>query len=181
MRKLFKYVLCMFLIVFTMSCVSTRSYKATDEPIEFKKYKKIKLAIQDDVNTLYSSEGIPMFEGLLKGKLISLGFQIVDVDEDMALDIKITGFKPGNAAARFFIGFGAGRAVFTYVANFKEKNGQFLTTLEGGKSYHGMELVDNPLYKTDEELRMGMIEQAVIQIADFIKNKGILETKPVEQ
>ena len=181
MRKLIKYVLCIFLVVFIMSCVSTRSYQTTEGPIEFQKYKKIKLTIQDDVNTSYSSESLPMFEGLLKGKLKSLGFQVVDIDEDMALEINITGFKPGNAAARFFIGFGAGRAVFTYVANFKEKNGQFLTTLEGGKSYHGMEVVDNPLYKTDEELRMGMIEQAVIQIADFIKNKGILKTKQAEQ
>ena len=33
----------------------------------------------------------------------------------------------------------------------------------------GMQFADNPLYKTDEELRMGMIQQAVIQIGDFIK------------
>jgi hypothetical protein len=118
-----------------------------------------------------------MFEGLLKGKLKSLGFQVVDIEEDMVLEINVTAFKPGSAAARFFVGFGAGRAVFIYTANFKEKNGKLLTTLEGGKSYHGMEFIDNPLYKNDEELRMGMIQQAVIQISDFIKNKGVLEAK----
>jgi hypothetical protein len=29
--------------------------------------------------------------------------------------------------------------------------------LDGGKSYHGMEIADNPFYKTEEEIRMGMI------------------------
>ena len=177
MRRLIKHVLCIFLVMSIMSCVSTRSYKAVEGPIEFQNYKKIKLAIQDDVNTPYSTEGLPMFEGLLKGKLKSLGFQNVDIDEDIVIEINITAFKPGSAAARFFVGFGAGRAVFIYTANFKENNGKLLTTLEGGKSYHGMEFADNPLYKTDEELRMGMIQQAVIQIGDFIKNKGVLEAQ----
>jgi hypothetical protein len=177
MRRLIRYVFCISLVVSLISCVSTKSYKAVEGPIEFQNYKKIKLAIQDDVNTPYSSEGLPMFEGLLKGKLKSLGFQVVDVDEDMALDINVTAFKPGSTAARLLIGFGAGRAVFIYTANFKEKNGKLLTTLEGGKSYHGMEFIDNPLYKNDEELRMGMIQQAVIQIGDFIKNKGVLEAQ----
>jgi hypothetical protein len=175
MRQSIRHVFCIFLVMFMMSCVSTRSYKAVEGPIEFQNYKKIRLAIQDNVNTPYSTEGLPMFEGLLKGKLKSLGFQVVDVDEDMALEINVTAFKPGSAAARLLIGFGAGRAVFIYAANFKEKNGKLLTTLEGGKSYHGLEFADNPLYKTDEELRMGMIQQAVIQIGDFIKNKGVLE------
>ncbi len=177
MRQLIRYVFCISLVVSLISCVSTKSYKAVEGPIEFQNYKKIKLAIQDDVNTPYSTEGIPMFEGLLKGKLKSLGFQNVDIDEDIVIEINVTAFKPGSAAARFFVGFGAGKAVFIYTANFKEKNGKLLATLEGGKSYHGMEFADNPLYKTDEELLMGMIQQAVIQIGDFIKNKGVLEAQ----
>jgi hypothetical protein len=103
-----------------MACVSTVSYKPTTEKaIDFKKYKKIKVAIQDNVNTSYSLEGMPMFEGLLKGKLQSMGYHVVDNDENMLLEIRITEFKTGNAAARFFVGFGAGRSLFTYVANFK--------------------------------------------------------------
>lgn len=180
MKKI--YILCIFLIGITMACVSTVSYKPTTEKaIDFKKYKKIKVAIQDNVNTSYSLERMPMFEGLLKGKLQSMGYHVVDNDENMLLEIRITEFKHGNAAARFFVGFGAGRSLFTYVANFKERDGKLLSTLEGGKSYHGMEVADNPLYKTEEEIIMGMISESVIQIGKFIKNNGELETQKNDQ
>ena len=53
--------------------------------------------------------------------------------------------------------------------------------MEGGKSYHGMEVADNPLYKTEEEIIMGMISESVIQIGKFIKNNGELETQKKDQ
>lgn len=109
------------------------------------------------------------------GKLQSLGYSMVEQDEDMLVEIRVTEFKPGSAALRFWVGFGAGRAVLIYIASFKDKSGKLLAALDGGKSYHGLEITDNPLYKTEEEIRMGMIQLSVIQIGQFIKNNGKLE------
>ncbi len=172
LKKLFILVLS---IGFLSSCVTPKISKSAEEPIDFKQYKKVKLIVYDEAKTPYSTEGILMFDGLLKDKLQSLGYSVVEQDEDMLLDIRITGFKPGSAALRFLVGFGAGRAVLTYIANFKDRSGKPLATLDGGKSYHGLELADNPLYKTEEELRMGMIQLSVNQIGEFIKNNGRLE------
>lgn len=170
-----KLMILVFSIGFLFSCVTPKVTKPPEEPIDFKQYKKVKLTIVNEVKTPYSTEGMPMFEGLLKGKLQSLGYSMVEQDEDMLLEIKVTDFKPGSATVRFLVGFGAGRAVFTYVADFKDRSGKLLTTLDGGKSYHGAEITDNPLYKTEEEIRMGMIQHSVIQIGQFIKNNGRLE------
>ncbi len=164
----------MLLAVVLVSCVTPQSHQSSNEPVNFKKYEKIKLVITDAVNTPYSASGLPMFEGLLKGKLRSIGYSLVDNDEDMRLEINVTGLKPGNRALRTLVGYGAGRAVFTYVADFKKRDGQLITTLDGGKAYHGSELVDNPLFKNDDEILMGMFEQSVIQIGDFVKNNGML-------
>ena len=170
-----RFSILIFSIILLSACVTPKVSKPTEEATDFKQYKKVKLAVFDEVKTPYSIEGMPMFEGLLKGKLQSLGYSMVEQDEDMLLEIKVTGFKPGSAAMRFLVGFGAGRAVLTYVADFKDRSGRLLATLDGGKSYHGAEITDNPLYKTEEEIRMGMIQHSVIQIGQFIKNNGRLE------
>ena len=170
-----KLSILIFSIIFLYACVTPKISKPTEEGIDFKQYKKVKLILIDDVKTPYSIEGIPMFDGLLKGKLQSLGYSMADQEEDMLLEIKVTGFKAGSATMRFLVGFGAGRAVLTYVADFKNRSGKLLGTLDGGKSYHGAEIADNPLYKTEEEIRMGMIQYSVIQIGQFIKNNGKLE------
>jgi len=170
-----KLGILLFAIIFFSACVTPKVSKPTEEAIDFKQYKKVKLIVNDDVKTQYSTEGMPMFEGLLKGKLQSLGHLMTDQEEDMLLEIRVTGFKPGSATARTLVGFGAGKAVLTYVADFKDRSGKLFATLDGGKSYHGMEIADNPLYKTGEEIRMGMIQLSVIQIGEFIKNNGRLE------
>ena len=170
-----KLMVLVFLIGFLFACVTPKITKPPEEPIDFKQYKKVKLVVFDEVKTPYSIEGMPMFEGLLKGKLQSLGYSMVEQDEDMVLEIRVTDFKPGSATMRFLVGFGAGRALLIYVASFKDRSGKLLTTLDGGKSYHGAEITDNPLYKTEEEIRMGMIQLSVIQIGQFIKNNGRFE------
>ncbi len=174
MSNLLKTIPCVLLALILVSCVTPQSHQSSNEPVNFKKYEKVKLVITDAVNTPYSANGLPMFEGLLKGKLRSIGYNVVESNEDMRLEINVNGLKPGNRALRTLVGFGAGRAVFTYVADFKEKDGRSITTLDGGKAYHGLEIADNPLYKSDEEILMGMFEQSVIQIGDFIRNNGTL-------
>jgi len=175
MNMLRKLIILVFLIGFLFACVTPKITKPPEKPIDFKQYKKVKLVVFDEVKTSYSIEGMPMFEGLLKGKLQSLGYSIVEQDEDMLVETRITDFTPGSAALRFWVCFGAGKAVLTDIASFKDRSGRLLTTLDGGKSYHGLEITDNPFYKTEEEIRMGMIQLSVIQIGQFIKNNGRLD------
>jgi Domain of unknown function (DUF4410) len=168
--------LALALVAMLMSgCVTPQVTTAPTGPVDFTQYKKVKVAVTDGVNTPYAKEGMPMFEGLLKGRIESLGHAIVYAQEDMALQVTVSAFDPGNRAARTLVGFGAGRAILTYAASFRGPSGNVIAELEGGKSYHGMELTDNPLFKTDEGIRMGMIQDAVIQIGQFMKNNGKLE------
>jgi hypothetical protein len=164
------------LVVILMGgCVTPQVTTVPAGPVDFKQYKTVKVAVTDEVKTPYSKEGMPMFDGLLRGKLQSLDYSLVDTGADMTLQVKVLAFDPGNRAARTLVGFGAGRAILTYVASFQDSSGKLITELEGGKSYHGMEVADNPLFKTDEGIRMGMIQEAVIQLGQFMKNNGELE------
>ncbi len=169
------FSLIIALMFLVSGCVTPTVIKPVSGSVDFKAYKSVKLELKDWVKSPYSEDGIPMLNGLLKGKLQSLGYSVVDTGEDMTIEVNVTDFAPGSAAARFFIGFGAGKALLVYRAKFLDKEGNLITEFEGGKSYHGMEVVDNPLYKTEEEIKLGMIQQAVIQIGQFIQNNGRLE------
>lgn len=170
------FTLLLGLLFFVSGCVTPVVIKPVSGPVDFKAFKAVKLEVTDLVKSAYSEDGIPMLEGLLKGKLKSLGYSVVESGEDMSIELQVTDFTPGSAAARFFVGFGAGRALLVYRARFIGKDGSLITEFEGGKSYHGMELADNPLYKTDEEIKLGMIQQAAIQVGQFIQNNGRLDT-----
>ena len=169
------------LLVVLSGCVTPTVIKPASESINFRAYKSVKLEVKDWVKSPYSEDGIPMLDGLLRGKLRSLGYTLVDSSEDMTVGVNVTEFTPGSAAARFFLGFGAGRALLVYRAKFIDPTGFLIAEFEGGKSYHGMELADNPLYKTDEEIKMGMIQQAAIQLGQFIQSNGRLDGSSKEK
>lgn len=166
------------LVFFVSGCVTPVVIKPVSEPIDFKAFRTVRFEVKDLVKTDYSEDGVPMLDGLVRGKLKSLGYSLVESGEDMSIELNVMDFAPGSAAARFFIGFGAGRSLLVYRARFINKDGSVITEFEGGKSYHGMELADNPLYKTDEEIKMGMIQQVAIQLGQFIQNNGRLDTDP---
>ena len=168
------------LLFFLSGCVTPVVIKPVSGPVDFKAFRTVKLEVKDSVKSAYSEDGIPMLEGLIQGKLKSLGYSLVEGGEDMSIEMNVMDFTPGSGAARFFIGFGAGRALLVYRAKFLAKDGSLITEFEGGKSYHGMELADNPLYKTDEEIKLGMIQQAAIQVGQFIQNNGRLDTDSKE-
>ena len=71
-------------------------------------------------------------------------------------------------------GQGAGRAVLKFTASFKDSEGQLLAEFEGGKSYHGVELVDNPTFKSDESTNLGLISYSISQIGNFLEKNGEL-------
>lgn len=160
------------LMIALSGCVTPTVIRPASDSVNFKAYKSVKLEVKDWVKSPYSEDGIPMLDGLLRGKLKSLGYALVDSGEDMTVEVNVTDFTEGSAAARFFIGFGSGRALLVYRAKFMDNTGSVIAEFEGGKSYHGMELADNPLYKSDEEIKLGMIQQAAIQFGQFIQSNG---------
>lgn len=163
------------LLVALSGCVTPTVIRPAADSVNFRAYKTVKLEIKDWVKSPYSEDGIPMLDGLLRGKLRSLGYTLVDSSEDMTVEVNVSEFSPGSAAARFFLGFGAGKALLVYRAKFMDSSGSVIAEYEGGKSYHGMELSDNPLYKSEEEIKLGMIQQAAIQLGQFIQSNGRLD------
>ena len=134
--------------------------------------QQVKLAVTNSVYTQYAIEAKPLFNGLLEGSLQSLGYSLVETNPQMILEVNLTEFERGSRSARFWVGFGAGKAVVRYTAQFKDSEGKLLAELQGGKAYSGMEFSDNAIFKSDESIRMGMISKSVSQISDFIRNNG---------
>ena len=153
-------------------CVTPHATKLPNTGVDLHQFHKVKLVVTDSANTAYAKEGLPMFEGLLKGRLQSLGYTLVEADPEMVLGVTVSRFDPGDRAMRTVIGFGAGRAILRYTARFQDPTGKLLAELEGGKAYHGSELVDNPVFKSDESTRMGLISYSVSQIGEFIQTNG---------
>jgi hypothetical protein len=153
-------------------CISPRVTKPPQTATELRGFQRTKLVVTDAVNTAYSREGTPIFEGLLKGRLQALGCTIVETNPAVVLSVRIREFDEGDRALRTLVGFGAGRAVLKFTADFLQPSGELLAKLEGGKMYHGLELTDNPTLKSDESTRMGLISYSVSQIAKFIEENG---------
>lgn len=168
-------ILAAVMILLLAGCITPTIIKPLQGSIDLKQFKTIKLEVKDWVETPYSRDGVPMFAGLLKGKLQSLGYSIIEIDEDLAMEIRITRFEPGSEAKRFSMGWGAGRALLMYTASFLNRSGDLIAEMEGGKAYTGQEFNDHTLYKTNEQIEMGMIVESVIQIGHFIQNNGKLE------
>jgi hypothetical protein len=55
-------------------CVSTKVTTSAPAAVDFHQFHKVGLIVTDSAKTAYSKEGLPMFDGLLKGRLQSLGY-----------------------------------------------------------------------------------------------------------
>jgi len=154
------------------SCVSPKITTSAPTDVDFHQFHTVKLVVTDSARTAYAQEGLPIFEGLLKGRLQSLRYALVEADPEMSLNVTISQFDPGNRTMRTLIGFGAGRAVLKYTAQFNDPTGKLLAELAGGKAYHGLEMEDNATFKSDEATRMGLISYSVSQIGEFSQNDG---------
>jgi hypothetical protein len=61
---------------------------------------------------------------------------------------------------------------------FRDRSGALLTQLEGGASYYGMEApetVSAIFTKPDEDIRLGLIREAVVEAGRFIRNNAQLQ------
>jgi hypothetical protein len=94
---------------------------------------------------------------------------------DLNIEVMMNAAKKGDKALQFFVGFGAGRALLTFDAAFFDASGDIITSFSGGKSYHGQEFGNSALYKSHDDMQMGMIHESVKQIAKFIQSNGQLD------
>ncbi len=152
--------------------VKLQVLKPLPAEMESKQYKTVKLSFTDEVNSPYSKEGVPLFRGLLKGRLESMGYAIVETNAPMTIAISIIDFTPGDAATRRVFGFGPGAAVLRYNARFQDESGKLLGQLRGGKDFRGAETTDNQAYRTPESIRIALLSYATTQIAEFIQSSG---------
>ena len=153
-------------------CVTPEATKPPARDVNLRQVQQLKLVVTNSVFTQYAIEAKPQFEGLLRGTLQSLGYSMVETNPQMVLNVDVTALDPGSRGTRFWVGFGAGKAVMRYIAQFSDPEGHLLAELKGGKAYSGMEFGDNPIFKSDEGIRLGMISRSVNQIADFIRSNG---------
>jgi Domain of unknown function (DUF4410) len=171
MKKIVLVILATLVVVLP-GCVTPQVITPVPATVDLRQFKDVTPVVVDGVNTPFSREGLPMFEGLLKGRLQSAGYTLVDSNAEMVVEVTVHEFSPGDRALRMTVGFGAGRALLKYTAQFKDAHGHLLAQLEGGKAYQGAELVDNPTFKSDESTRMGLISYSVSQIGEFIQSNG---------
>jgi hypothetical protein len=95
----------------------------------------------------------------------------------LTVNVRVLRFDPGNHAARLLIGFGAGRAVLSYVARVTDRSGTVIAQFEGGGSYYGMEIPDHifdTFRKTDTDIRMHMIREAALEAGRFLRTHEAL-------
>lgn len=160
------------LAVALVGCVTPEATKPVATGVNLREYQQVKLVVTNTVTTPYAILATPLFDGLLKGSLQSLGYSLVETNAQLVLEVKVNQLEPGSRSARFWVGFGAGKAVMKYTAQFKDSSGNLLAELQGGKAYSGMELSDNAAFKSDDSIRMGMVSASVSQLTDFIQHNG---------
>lgn len=160
------------LIVLLQSCVSPSVVNPVSGGVNFRQYETVSVLVRDSIESQYSNESMEMFRGLLEGKLRALGYETVPTKGQFSIDVTLNEANPANTSLRLLIGFGAGRALLEYSAIFRNANGILLGSFDGGKSYTGMELVDNPLFKGRNREQFGMISEAVEQISQYVRSNG---------
>ena len=76
-------------------CVSPKVTTSAPAAVNFHQFHTVKLVVTDSAKTAYAKEGLPMFDGLLKGRLESLGYTLVEAEPEMILSE--TGSQSGEA------------------------------------------------------------------------------------
>jgi hypothetical protein len=175
MKRSFYLLSNLFLVaalgVMLSGCVAPQVATPVIPAVDLQQFKSVSVAVIDQVNTPYSRDGLPMFAGMLEGRFESAGYTVMDAHADMVVKVTVAEFTPGDRTTRLLVGFGAGRALLKYTARFEDARGNLLAEMNGGKQFHGGEFVDNPTFKSDESIRMGLISRSVSQIGAFIGQK----------
>lgn len=182
MRQYRRFAFLSFL-VFITSCVVPQMVE-TPGPgvqVDFTKLKTVSYVVRDTPETEYGSDRsydkstLTLFDAMLGAKLRAMGLEVVDPKQaQFSIDVIITAVKQGNAALRFWVGFGAGRAVLTYRAQFTNAAGDRLGAFDGGRSHTGGEFGES--FADADQIQAIAVSKSVQQIEEFIKNNGSLTT-----
>lgn len=173
-------------------CVTATVAEAPSAPFVYTDFKTVyydvhltpQTEVPDDADGReYAQTATAIFRSLLGAKLAALGYSVTPdaTKADLRIDVPITEAKPGSGAARFWVGMGAGRAVFTFTASFTAADGRKLGAFDGGRSYTGMEL-NQSAFPSPDELATRAAVRSVEQIEQYLHGGGKLEvTKAVSR
>jgi hypothetical protein len=120
----------------------------------------------------YAKDTVSLLDTLVGKKLVDMGYAVAaaGVKPDLTLDISVTAVKQGSGAARFWVGFGAGRAVLLFDATFTDTQGAPLARFDGGRSYTGMEI--GKQFASNDDISIMAATRSVSQIEEFMRNGG---------
>ena len=172
------------LCAITSGCVSPAVHKESFATVDFAHFHSVAYSVHDAPTTEYSDgdkgygkDAIQLFETLLGQRLAKIGYTVVsaDANPDLAIDVTVTAAKPGSAAARFWVGFGAGRAVFTFTAKFTA-DAKTIAAFDGGQSHIGLE--PGKAFANEQEIQTFAAMESVNQIEKFMKNGGRFPKNP---
>jgi hypothetical protein len=135
----------------------------------------IQIVSKDRVGSDSSAAASAALEERLAEELDKLGYRLGGGDDAVTLEVEIVKYKPGSRTMRLAIGFGAGAARLAYKATVLEASGNLLGHTEGQKSYTGYELnlAGNPIFKSDREVRLDMLDHCASQISKYVQSLPI--------
>lgn len=116
MRKLFTFILFCFSLTL-IGCTNTQSRVSINTTNEnYKGYK-----IQDISRSRINVETRERFASVLEKKLSGYGYQ---KGNELIINYDIQYFEPGNRTLRYFVGFGAGKAMAYIKTEFNNQKGK---------------------------------------------------------
>jgi hypothetical protein len=164
------------LLIALTSCVSPKVIETPSVPVDFSQFETVSYTIEYDPNTSrdrdFGKSTVALFDAMLRIKLRAMGYRVVDLPafSNFSIDVIIKAVTPGNAALRFFIGFGAGRAILLFDAHLVNAAGDRIASFEGGRSHTGMEFGEG--FAGKDQIQAIAVTKSVKQIHDFFENNG---------
>jgi hypothetical protein len=152
-------------------CGGTNAIISKGDQIVFHQYVTVQVSVADGVKNDYSSGAIPLFDGMLKAKLVSMGFKVVDSNPDLKIDLTVVRADPGNKALRMIVGMGTGQVRLGHRTLFTDKQGIVVAEFSG---WEGQFMKEQIQWDSDR-LRLELVRVCVDKIGKFIKMGKIEE------
>lgn len=162
------------------ACVTPTVTERPSGHVNYRQFRTVSYKVHDLPSTVYGSDHsygagvIDLFSTLLDKKLEAMGYKVTGENPELSIDIAVKAAYPGSGAKRFWIGFGAGRALFLFDATFTDGAGTRLGRFEGGRSHTGMETGH---FVSRDEIQTFAATRAVNQIEEFLANGGTFPSK----
>lgn len=171
-------VLSVLLCIAVAGCVVPTVTQKAAPGVNFKAFRTVSYSVQaaSDIeieqDRKFSDLEIALLGAELDRRLHVMGYEIAGscATADFCLNVAVTESKEGAPAARFLIGFGAGRAVLKFDAAFTNSRGQTIAAFKGGRSLTGM--APGEIFAGTDDIQGAAVSRATQQISEFILNDG---------